>query len=48
MFEVEKEETTTRDSIDWNITHSLQREDSKEFINTLFGVNYEGSLDLEE
>ena len=48
VFEVEKEETTTRDSIDWNITHSLQRVDSKEFINTLFGVNYEGSLDLEE
>lgn len=48
VFVVEKEETTTRDSIDWNITHSLQRVDSKEFINTLFGVNYEGSLDLEE
>lgn len=48
VFEVEKEETTTKDSIDWNITHSLQRVDSKEFINTLFGVNYEGSLDLEE
>ena len=45
---VEKEETTTKDSIDWDITHSLQNVDSKEFINTLFGVNYDGNLNFEE
>lgn len=48
VFMVEKEETTIKDSIDWYTTQSLQKVDSREFINTLFGVNYEGSLDLEE
>lgn len=48
VFVVETGETTTKDRVDWSTTHSLQKVDSKEFINTLFGVNYEGSLDLEE
>lgn len=48
VFVVDKEETTIKDNIDWSVLRSIQRVDGKEFINTLFGVNYEGSLDLEE